>query len=912
MPKLVAIDTMAVLYRSHFAMIRNPLINTKGINTSGIFGFLSQILRVLGTQKPDYLAVVSDLPDPTFRHIQFPEYKATREKMPDDLVAQLPYLPRLVDALKLPYLTLKGYEADDIVGTLMKRCQNEGLEGMMVTSDKDYMQLISDKTVMINHKAEIIDVAGVQEKFGGTPEQVIEVLGLMGDASDNIPGVRGVGEKTAIKLIKQYGSIPAVYENLDEISGKKLKENLINGKENAFLSRELVTIDCEVPIEVSWDDLTIDKSVLYESSEFHDLLEELEFKTLVKRYKPESSTASTNKAKGQSEESAEEETTVSSNYNYQTIESVEALKSLVDEWKKLEVLAFDQVSSGGNIIDDRITGLAFSVKPGEAHYLPLTTSPFVDQAEVVNGLLQELLAHPFQFTVGHDLKASVQLLKHQGVTMQPQIFDTMVAAHLLVTERHYTLDRLAASRLSLNKQFVLADAGKNKQLSMLEQDDSETANFLCENADFILQLHHLLHSQLTQTEMLKGFQDIEMPLLFVLAQMEMTGVSFDMEHVKEISDDFAKKIEELSADIYEMAEEEFNINSIVELQQVIYEKLKLHEAAKIKPKKIKLGNGMSTGEETLEKMGAFPLPQKILEYRGINKLKNTYVDQLPTFVNRTTQHIHSSFRQTVAATGRLASDKPNLQNIPIRSAEGRRIRRLFVPTDSDRVLVAADYSQIELRVVSHYSKDPTFLEVYRNNEDVHATTASTIFNTPIDQVDRDMRAKAKEVNFGLIYRMGPDRLALVTQTSKAEAKQFIKKYFEKYATIHALQETFLEQAQKEGYAITLMGRRRYLPEINNKGMGKRMAEGAAINTPIQGTAAEIIKLAMINIQDRLTKDKFSSKMILSVHDELVFDTVKEEQDALCQMVKTEMENVVELEVPLVAEVGIGNNWLEAH
>lgn len=897
MPKLFAIDTMAVLYRNYFAMIRNPLINSKGINTSGIFGVLSQILRVLDDSELEYLAVTSDLAEPTFRHKRFPEYKATREKMPDDLVAQLPYLPRLIEAMDLPYLTMAGYEADDIVGTLMRLCRENGIQGVMVTSDKDYMQLVSEQTVMLNHKSEIIDLAKVQEKFGGSPEQVIEVLGLMGDASDNIPGVRGVGEKTAIKLIQQYGGIAEVYENLENISGKKLKENLTEGKENAFLSRELVTIDCRVPLEIPLDSLKIDKSQLYGNSEFLSLLEELEFKSLLKRFQTEEKTVPL------AVETPKED--------YLMLDSLTQLEAAVEELKQQTILAFDTINSGNDIINDRLLGIAFCSETGKAFYLPLNTERWGDDQKRVDQLLQSLFGHSFQFIVGHDLKTAIQYLSHHGVTVPPNIFDTMVAAHLLETARNYDLGLLVSSRLQRSKKFQMEGDTKNQQLSMLDEDTT-TLNYLCENADLIFQLHQVLLGQLSQTEMLKPFQQIEMPLIFVLARLEMTGVGFDMEHVAKISEDFSQQIEQLSQQIYDFAEETFNINSIIELQQVLYEKLKLHEAAKIRPKKIKIGNGLSTGEETLEKMKSFPLPNIILKYRAINKLKNTYIDQLPSFVNKTTQHIHSSFRQTIAATGRLASDNPNLQNIPIRSEEGRRIRKLFVPSSPDHVLVAADYSQIELRVVTHYSKDPTFLEGYRENLDVHALTASAIFNVPLEQVDRDMRAKAKEVNFGLIYRMGPDRLSIVTQTTKKEAKQFIEKYFEKYATIHALQELFLERARKEGFALTLMGRRRYLPEINGKGMGVRLAEGAAINTPIQGTAAEIIKMAMINIDRRLMEEKMHSKMILSVHDELVFDTLKEEQELLCQVVKHEMENVVSLEVPLVAEIGVGSNWLEAH
>ncbi|MBF0289537.1 MAG: DNA polymerase I [SAR324 cluster bacterium] len=898
MPRLFAIDSMAILYRSYFAMIRNPLINSQGINTSGVFGLLSQIIKIAEMNELEYLAIASDLPNPTFRHKQFPAYKATREKMPEDLVEQLPYLPRLMEALNLPYLTLPGYEADDIIGTLMLLCQQWGIEGVMVTSDKDYMQLVSDHIVMLNHKGETIDTQKVYERFGCTPGQVIEILGLMGDSSDNIPGVAGVGEKTAIKLIQQYENIVNLYDHLDEISGKKLKENLVAGQENAILSRKLVTIDRHVPIPLELESLRFKKDELYHNSRFHDFLEELEFKSFLKRFKPQTS-------------SAPKPITLAKNH-FILIDSMSSFRKLIVELQQVNQLAFDIMATGKHAIDDRLTHLAFCAEPKTAYYLPLQNQEWISHEEEIHQLLKEVFENPDLLFIGHDLKLSIQLLQRQGIHIQGKIFDTQIAAQMLETERNYSLNHLVSLKLKQAKQFEIEGSGKVQQLSMLDLEDKETQNYLCENAELILQLYHVLQSQLAQTDMLRSFKEIEMPLVLVLVELELTGIYFDLERIVHIAEDFTRQLEHLSKEIYKLAGETFNINSVVELQKVLYDKLELHKACNIRPKKIKLGNQMSTGEETLEKMSAFPLAQNILKYRAFNKLKNTYIDQLPSFVNQTTHRIHSSFRQAVTATGRLASDNPNLQNIPIRTPEGRRIRELFIPSTPDHTLIAADYSQIELRIVAHYSKDPTFLEAYRNNLDIHALTASTIFNVDPEEVTREMRAKAKEVNFGLIYRMGPDRLAIVTQTAKKDAKRFIEKFFQKYATIHALQERFLEQARKEGYAVTLQGRRRYLTEINGKGLAKQMAEGAAINTPIQGSAAEIIKMAMIRINQKLNTEKLESKMILSVHDELVFDALKEEQDLLCQLVKEEMEHVITLEVPLVVEIGTGHNWLEAH
>ncbi len=901
MPRLFAIDSMAILYRGYFAMIRNPLINSQGINTSGIYGFLNQLVRIIEAEKPDYLAVVADTPDPTFRHRKFPAYKATREKMPEDLVEQLPYLPRLVNALNLPYLILSGYEADDIVGTLMRMCSEQGLEGVMVTSDKDYMQLVSKHNVMLNHEGKFLGEDAVLEKFGGPPSQVIEVLGLMGDSSDNVPGVRGIGEKTAKKLIQQYGSIDEVYAHLEDIKGKKLKENLIIGQDSAYLSRELVTIDCQVPLDLNLEALQFNHTELYKNSEFHEILGELEFKSFLKRFQSGSIVS-----KNDPDPVSKVKTT------YNIVDSLESFKALEKQLETAKCIAFDLSATGSNPVDDRITGIAFCMETGSAFFLPIQSQELFSYRNEIQSFLNKIFGSRHLRKIGHNLKLANQLLQCEDINVQGMEFDTMIAAHLVDSERDHSLAKLAIRKLRRERFHQRESAGKNQQLVMIESDSIAHYNYHCENADLIFQLYQMLQNQLSQTNMLSSFQHIEMPLVKVLADMEITGVSFDQRNVQEIAEDLEERLEELSNSIYKEADETFNINSVIELQQVLYEKLALHKACGVRPKKIKLGNGMSTDEETLEKMSKYPLPHMILRYRELNKLKNTYVDQLPTFVNRTTQRIHSSFRQTVAATGRLASDKPNLQNIPIRKIDGQRIRKLFIPSSDDHVLISADYSQIELRIVAHYSKDPVFLEAYHQNLDIHALTASAIFNVSLEQVNREMRSAAKEVNFGLIYRMGPERLAIVTQTSRNEAKQFIEKYFQKYATIHALQELFLEQARKEGYASTLMGRRRYLPDINGKGLAKRMAEGAAINTPIQGSAAEIIKMAMVAIHHRLKEEELQARMILTVHDELVFDTLQTDQDRICILVKEEMENVVDLEVPLVTEIGTGQNWLEAH
>ena len=887
-----------------------------------------QLIKIIEEDKPDYLAVASDSSEPTFRHKRFPDYKATREKMPEDLVEQLPYLPRLVEALNLPYLILPGYEADDIVGTLMRLCKEAEIEGVMVTGDKDFMQLITETIVMLNHRNERIGIPEVREKFGCAPEQVIEMLGLMGDASDNIPGVRGVGEKTAMKLIGEYGNIEAVYENLENISGKSLKEKLETGYENALLSRELATINCHVPLPVQLEAVHLGETDLYNNPKLFALLEELEFNTLINRLHKKRETISGNSVKVfpqkvEVSEVKEEESQLSQNVeNERNIleiecEKIETLEQLHAFLRKLSAgddLALALNIKGEHQLDLRLLGLALCAKPERSVYLDLSQSASqIDEKLTEIKKLLESTANPKIF---HGLKKAVQLFSNLGVELKEIGSDVMLAAHLAdPLARRYDLDYLLGRKLNLRRKTIDSDenATKESQLSMFDEANNKDEYILhCENASIILRLHRHLSAQLKQTGMDGAFRNIEIPLAGTLAKLELAGVRLDVDVMAKIALEFEGRLNELREKIMELAGEEFNPNSVIELQNILYEKLRLHKHYKVKPKKIKLGNGMSTDEETLEKIAEDKLPRTILDYRTLNKLKNTYVDQLPTFVHEASGCIHSTFRQTGTATGRLSSENPNLQNIPVRSSEGRRIRRAFISSGKEKILVSADYSQIELRVVAHYSKDPTFMDAYRRNLDIHSLTASAIFKVAEEDVTRDMRSRAKEVNFGLIYRMGAERLSIVTKTSKVEAKEFIERYFEKYSTIHALQERFLEQARKEGFTETLFGRRRYLPDINGKGLLKRMAEGAAINTPIQGSAAEIIKLAMIAVDRRLREKQMQSKMILTVHDELVFDTLKEEEDELCEMVKDTMENVVGLEVPLLVEIGKGETWLDAH
>jgi DNA polymerase-1 len=907
MGKFFALDTMTVLYRSHFAMIRNPLINSRGINVSGLNGLLYTLIRILEDEQPEYLAVVSDGPQKTFRHKRFPEYKATREKMPDELVEQLPYIPRIVEALDLPYLLVPGYEADDIIGTLVQKAAELKLESYMVTGDKDYMQLITDHTFMYAMKGEDVRLTkadGVREKFGCTPDQVIEVLGLMGDSSDNVPGVRGVGEKTATKLIQEYGTLENVYLHLDEIKGNKLRENLANEREQAFLSRELVTICLDVPLEVEFDALAVHPAALAENEALTAILTELEFQSMRDRLLKKAGVA----------DAAPQTQTAPA--NYQTLETLQAIEAVLPRWRAAKLLVFDTETTGLDYFSHKVIGLSFAVEAEEAWYIPLNSPQLADKREQVLALLKPLLEDAHLPKSGHNMKFDIHMLLGEGIEVRGAAHDTMIASHLSEpAERRHDLDSVALRRLGFTKIPTVDLIGKGKDQITMDQVPIETvSHYACEDADITYRLSQAFNPRLDQTGQRDVFDNLEMPLLPVLVRLERAGIRFDEKGAQTISKEMEGKLTTLRKKIYkEAGEEEFNINSVPELQRVLYEKLRLHEAMKIRPKKIKTGIGLSTDEETLEKMRAHPLPRLLLDYRELNKLKTTYLDQLAGFVNPVTGKIHSSFRQTVAATGRLASDNPNLQNIPVRSEEGRKVRALFLPSDKEHVLLSADYSQVELRVVADYSGDPTFLEAFRTGTDIHDLTSAAIFGVAPGQVDRDMRSVAKEVNFGLIYRMGADRLAQVTNRGKEEAREFIDRFFAKYSSIRALQEELVEKARKQGYAETKLGRRRYLPEINsNNAFAARMSEGMAINTPVQGTAAEIIKLAMIALDRRLRDGKLNSRMVLTIHDELLFDAPREEVDELRKMVVEEMEAAMTLKVPLKVDVGLGENWLEAH
>ena len=938
---LFAVDTMAVIYRSHFAFFRNPLINSRGINVSGLHGLLHTLVAILEREKPSHLAVVSDSSAPTFRHHSYPQYKATREKMPDELAEQLPYIPRIVDALGLPYLVYDGFEADDIIGTLVTQAGAQGWRSYMVTADKDYMQLVTEQSTMFAYRGERSVHTGpaeVEAKFGVKPTQMVDLLALMGDSSDNIPGVRGVGPKTAAKLLQTYHSLANVYASLDRIQGQKLRERLHTDREMAQVSRRLVTIDCQVPLAEKLSDLELHPHPLHGNARLIDLLSELEFQSLRDRLLREGGPAPSDGvpansvpgdaaatdgilagsvfAGGTAADEKGSPSAAEESLDYVTIESLAALDAWLPRWQAAPLLVIDTESTGLDVITSELVGVSLSMAPQQAFYIPLNFPSPQLPTEAVLQRLKALLESPYPRKCGHNIRYDQHILRNAGIQLRGIAHDTMVASHLCEqAERRHSLDLVALRRLGLKKiptESLLGKKGKETR-TMAEVPLAEVARYAAEDADVCFRLYEDFMPRLRETGQLAVFEELEIPLIPVLVQMEQHGICFDAAAAKRFSAEVGEELGSLTRRVYELAGEEFNINSVPSLQRVLYGKLALHTKLNIRPRRIKTGLGLSTDEATLEKMAKEPVVATLLAYRSLFKLKSTYLDTLGDYVKPETGRIHSTFRQTAAATGRLASDHPNLQNIPIRSETGRRLRALFTAKDADHVLISADYDQIELRLAAHFAQDATFLQAFARGDDVHKLTAAAIFELSPQAITPAMRATAKGVNYGLIYRMGPERLAQTTGCSRDEAKAFIQRFFQRYSAIRQLQERFVEEARKQGYAETRLGRRRYLEAIHGgNSLAASKAEGMAINTPIQGSAAEIIKAAMIGVQRRLSAGEVQAALLLSVHDELVLEAPRSEIDAACALLREEMQAAARLSVPLEVDLGVGDNWLQAH
>ena len=903
---LYLIDGSAVFYRAYFAFIRNPLFNSKGENTSATYGFTLQLMKILSDERPDYIAVVFDTKEPTFRHKKFADYKATRQKMPEEMADQYPRILEIVQAFRIPIIEEPGFEADDVIGTLAKRAEKKDIETYMVTGDKDFMQLLSPLIKMYKVRPgkdpEIWDLERLKNEYGLTPEQVPDFLALMGDKSDNIPGVPTVGEKTALELLRQFGSLENLYANLDKVTKPALRKRLEENKELAFLSRELVTIDTNVPIQVDIETLKAQKA---DGEKLRRIFEELEFRSLMDRL-PEFT----------GEESGGIQTFQNSEQDYQLIDSPQKLEELAQQLRSSPFFVFDTETTGLDVFHSNIIGLSFSLKPFQAYYVPLHLEGSGITADTIFSTLKPIFEDASIHKGGQNIKFDGLMLWQHDVDLQGIAFDTMIAHYLLHPgSRQHNLDTLSMQYLNYRMipiEKLIGKKGKN-QLNMKDIPVEVVFPYACEDADITYRLKEILEAKLKETDTYSLFRQVEMPLVEVLMQMEKNGVKLDVPFLKEMSARLANELKRLEREIYEAAGVEFNINSPQQLGVILFEKLQIHTQFGVKRAGRTPTGQYSTSESVLEKYQSHPLVSKILEYRKLKKLKSTYVDALPKLVSPRTGRLHTSFNQTVTATGRLSSSDPNLQNIPIRDPLGQEIRRAFIPERPEDFILSADYSQIELRIMAHLSGDPGLKEAFERGEDIHASTAAAIFDIPISEVTPEHRRKAKEVNFGIIYGISPYGLASRLGIDPEEAKQIIFNYFARFPRVNDYITHVLAFAHRNKYVTTILNRRRYIPEIDSKnGNVRQNAERIAINTTIQGSAADLIKIAMINIHRYLKEKKLQTRMMLQVHDELVFEVPADELEQVKPEIRRLMESAMELSVPLKVDIGVGKNWLEAH
>lgn len=929
--QLFLLDAFALIFRAYFAFARNPRVTSKGVDTSAIYGFLLALFDVLQKKNPSHIAVVFDLPKPTKRHEIFPEYKANRNETPEAIKIAVPYIKQILEGLNIPALGVEGYEADDVIGTLAKKAEKEGYTTYMMTPDKDFGQLVSENIFMFRpgrsgNPPEVWGVEEVCEKFGiERVDQVIDFLGMMGDAVDNIPGLPGVGQKTAQKLLAQYGSLEQTLENADEIKGK-LGEKIRDNKEQGILSKHLATIMLDAPIEFDAADLLRGD---LNSDIIKPLFEELEFRSLSRKLMVDDSPAKVandaakpivSDAFGQGDLFATPANPVSSeisgfkdlsntDHYYQLIEDVNDVKTLCRKLCDQPEVCFDTETTSINAVAAELVGIAFSYTKGKSYYLNLPS----EKSEVIDILqhLEPFFKNENIVKIGQNIKYDIEVLMNYNISVKGELFDTMLAHYLIQPDMRHNMDVLAETYLSYKPQSIEELIGKKgkKQGSMRDVDPAKVAEYAGEDADITFQLKEFFAPKLKEDKVWELYRNIETPLINVLAGMEHKGVKVDEAGLNSYSEELHKELLELDTSIKELAGVDFLISSPKQLGEVLFDKLKLVE----KPKKTKTGQ-YATGEDILVSLkGKHDIIDKILSFREIGKLKSTYVDALPREINPQTGRIHTSFNQAVAATGRLSSNNPNLQNIPIRSERGKKIRAMFIPSDENHTLLAADYSQIELRIIASISKDKAMIDAFNAGEDIHAATAARVFGVKLDEVTREQRSHAKTVNFGIIYGVSAFGLSNQTNLSRKEAKALIDSYFESYPGIKSYIDGQVEFARKNGYVETLMGRKRYLKDINSANAVVRgHAERNSMNAPIQGSAADIIKLAMINVHEAMIEKGFKSNMILQVHDELVFDAQLDELEDLKELIKDKMESSVKLDVPLIADLGTGNNWLEAH
>ena len=922
MQTLYLLDAYALIYRAYYALIRSPRINSKGQNTSAVYGFVNTLNDVLTTEKPDFIGIAFDPAGGTFRHEAYPEYKAQREATPEDIKWAVPVIKDIIRAYNIPILETPGYEADDVIGSLALQGVEAGLEVHMVTPDKDYAQLVRPGIFMRRpgHGTAGMEKLGpteVCEKYGiNNTDQVIDLLGLMGDTADNVPGCPGVGEKTAVKLINQFGSIDNLLENTDQLKGamkKKVEENI----EQIKFSKFLVTIKTDVPIQLDLDALrTTDANKdalrpIYENLEFRMFLKKMDDDVTEKQNNVNSWGALFDAQPSVMQEEEKEISFKTINdvpHSYKLIETEEDAKLLCDKLLTFDTICLDTETTSIDAIRAKLVGLSFSVKKGEAWYVAVPRE--TEAAQHMVQIFSSIYENDKILKVGQNLKYDLTVLANYGIQLKAPLFDTMLAHYLVQPELRHNMDYLA--EIYLNYQTIHIDTligpkGKN-QKNMADLAPADICDYACEDADITLQLMEPLKAEMEKNQLTRVFHEIEMPLMPVLAQMERNGVRLDTEVLSETGEQFRQRMQQLETEIYELAGHPFTITSPRQVGEVLFDELKLNEKAK----KTKSGQ-YSTGEEVLEAIKhKHPIVEKILAHRALKKLISTYIDALPKLIYPATGRIHTSFNQAVTATGRLSSSNPNLQNIPVRGDDGREIRKAFVP-EPGCIFFSADYSQIELRIMAHLSADEHLVNDFRCGRDIHAATASRIFHKPIEEVSRDERRKAKTANFGIIYGISAFGLAERMEVSRTEAKELITNYFDTYPRVKEYMQTSVKRARELGYIVTEFGRRRYLPDITSRNAVVRgYAERNAVNAPIQGTAADIIKIAMVRIAQRFEAEGIQSKMILQVHDELNFSVLPEELDHVKNIVIQEMEGAYTMSVPLLADCGEGKNWLEAH
>lgn len=921
--KLFLLDAYALIFRAYYAFIRTPRINSKGLNTGAMFGFTNALLDILNNEKPTHIAVVFDAPEQTLREIDYEAYKANRGETPEDIKLAVPWIQKIIEGFRIPMLLAPGYEADDVIGTLAKLAEKEGFTTYMMTPDKDYGQLVSDNIFIYKPgyqggSAEILGVPEVLQKFDiERIDQVIDLLGMMGDAVDNIPGIPGVGEKTAVKMLKEYGSLEGLLANTDKLKGKQ-KENVENYKDQAILSKKLATILLDAPVPLDEESLRVKE---INRDLLREVFTDLEFRQLAKRVLQEDLQA-TEAKQGELFAVAEFETAASEEapavqlktindveHHYELVETEEQRKALLDMLMQSSEFCFDTETSDLDPITSYVVGMSFSVKSHHGFYVPISNDQEKAKEEIQ--YFSSVFNDASKTIIAQNYKFDYKILFKYGVSPKNKVFDTMLAHYIINPDGKHNMDYLSEVYLEyspISIETLIGKKGKN-QGSMADLSPAEIAPYAAEDADITYQLKQIFDPELDKTETRSLFHDVEIPLINVLAEMEWEGVRIDEHFLKEYSGELEKEIRVLETAIHEIAGEQFNIDSPKQLGVILFEKMKITDQVK----KTKTGQ-YSTGEDVLSKYEReHPIISKILDYRELRKLKSTYVDSLPSLINPITQRVHTNYMQTVAATGRLSSTNPNLQNIPIRTPRGKEIRKAFIPKNEEFTLLSADYSQVELRVIAALSGDDNMCEAFLQGEDIHKATAAKVFGVPLELVDKEMRSKAKAVNFGIIYGQGAFGLSQNLGISRGEAKEIIDSYFHQFSKLKTYQSENIEMARKKGYVETILGRRRYLPDLHSANAVVRgFAERNAINAPIQGSAADIIKMAMIKIHHTMKAKNMKSKMIMQVHDELVFDVHLSEVDEMKTIVAEGMSQAVTMRVPLVVDMNTGHNWLEAH